>query len=1351
MSEQRPPSSSSEALRKLKQRQHPEVGQPSPPPRYELLGELGRGGVGVVYHGRDVDLSREVAMKVLHPEFAANPDVLDRFIEEAQIGGQLQHPGIVPVYEIGLQADDRPFFAMKLVKGVTLWAQLSKRATVADDRQRFLAAFAQVCQTMAFAHARRVVHRDLKPENVMIGAFGEVQVVDWGFAKVLPEPGQAAAPAPVRERPVGPPTSVVQTVRTQDGSGSKSMLGSVLGTPAYMPPEQALGDVERMDRRSDVFGLGGILCEILTGAPPYRGKGQEVLLQAARAQLDDAWRRLDECDANEVLIDLCRRCLQADPDARPIDAQQVADEVLGYLASVEQRARDAEIRGAEARVRARATAMMSAAALLVVLFGGGAYLYLARAAAERSERATARVAEARAAASVALGEARSAGALEAAPWQRAAAAVAEASALAGAEDVTAEERSRVALLAEQVAAESDAATAARRQRERDDVMRLAVAAVFGDDEGTRENASLVDQQRLRDRGYAARFRDYLGGRELDRMSVGEAVTALEHSAIVVELAVAIDDWALSRRDAEDGMARKQARAPDYAGVDHLRAIARAIDAGDPWRNRLRSVYETAAREPARFRNLFEAADWATLPAPSVRALAGGLWDCGLKEQAVTALERGLQRHPRDHALALVLGIKLGTLPAPRHELAAAALRTARAIAPSAQVDLVLANHLARSGEVQQAEALLRQLLAEHPDMSGAHNGLGVLYLEQRRWDEAAACFEQALRVGEPAPAVLTNIGNVYFGRRDHDAAVGYFHRALEIDPDYVNGLSNLATSLRILNRNDEAMAAAQKACELDPQHPSALVELANQMELHRRPEEAQRLFERAIELSPRNAAALVGMGLRLRRRGEFDAALGFYRRAVEADPDEPVTHDNIAMLLGDLGRGQEGLDYLAGVLPGLRDAVGHEMARAACYRSLGRLPEAEAALRAGTERFPGEHSVWFQLAQAVGDQGRPEEAIGYLLRAQELGNDSAVLHSNLAASFAATGDAAKALEHARVAVERDPGHAPSRFNLAQNLLRKGARVEGLENLREARRLWSLDGSTYGKLWYGRSTTMLAGLLEMFGDTEGARDALAEALETIPGDLEVRINYANTLSKLKQAYAAQRQYERILTEDPDHAVAWMNLAARLSDSGKGKQALGAAHRAEELFAADDSSFARMWRGRARRLAERLDKFLETSRENLPVARGEREAGSAADLVAAATGAYALEDYVASMSGWQALFERWPETRDEDPYAFSAACAATLAMRGDDATPDERAARRALALGWLRADLSRIAAMPVDTGEQRGTVREHLQRFVDDPDLVAVRGDEQLARMPVEQVDGWRELWGEVQRRLAALGE
>jgi serine/threonine protein kinase len=243
----------------------PDGAEDGPPalPGYEVLGRLGRGGMGVVWRGRDRRLQRDVAIKVMKEELAGRPQLGPRFLEEAQVTSQLAHPAIPPVHELGELPDGRPYFVMKLVKGRTLAELLQARSVPADELPRWLGIFEQVCQAVAYAHSKGVIHRDLKPHNVMVGAFGEVQLMDWGLAKVLATqpPSMAAA---------GPPESVVATVRTADLKGA-TQAGSVLGTYAYMAPEQARGEVAGLDRRCDVFGLGAILCEVLTGQPPYVG------------------------------------------------------------------------------------------------------------------------------------------------------------------------------------------------------------------------------------------------------------------------------------------------------------------------------------------------------------------------------------------------------------------------------------------------------------------------------------------------------------------------------------------------------------------------------------------------------------------------------------------------------------------------------------------------------------------------------------------------------------------------------------------------------------------------------------------------------------------------------------------------------------------------------------------------------------------------------------------------------------------------------------------------------------------------------------------------------------------------
>jgi tetratricopeptide (TPR) repeat protein len=356
--------------------------------RYEVLGEIARGGVGVILKGHDTDLGRDVAMKVLREEHVARPEVFQRFVEEAQIGGQLQHPGIVPVYELGLSADRRPFFTMKLVNGRTLAALLRERKSPAVERWRFVSVFGAVCQTMAYAHARGVVHRDLKPANVMVGSFGEVLVVDWGMGKVLRHAGAGI------EQLAAPVTKEIETVRSGPGC-MPSIAGSLMGTPAYMPPEQARGDIASVDKRSDVFALGAILCEILTGSPPYTGDAMALLARASLGDPAGVSRRLEACGAEAELIRIATACLAPAPSERPADASVVATQISAFLASVEERAHRARIESAATKARARVLLLGGVALCASLALGVVATTWQARRASAAANLASAEADRAR--------------------------------------------------------------------------------------------------------------------------------------------------------------------------------------------------------------------------------------------------------------------------------------------------------------------------------------------------------------------------------------------------------------------------------------------------------------------------------------------------------------------------------------------------------------------------------------------------------------------------------------------------------------------------------------------------------------------------------------------------------------------------------------------------------------------------------------------------------------------------------------------------------------------------------------------------------------------------------------------
>lgn len=335
--------------------------------RYEMHEELAVGGMSRVFRAFDRSLNRDIALKVLRSRFMQKDEVALRFVEEARVTARLQHPGIVPVYETGKLRDGRPYIAMKLVHGRTLKDLLAARSTPQQDRAHFISIFEQVCQTMAYCHSRGVLHRDLKPENIMVGAFGEAQVMDWGLAKTYDPNGACIDPSQLggnlsylsEYKGENPSEAIEDTkivrVHVAHGMDGATEAGQILGTFQYMPPEQALGETDRLDFRSDVFALGAIMCQILTGKPPYSLQRAEARRQARGAELGPAFAEMDKSGGDLELVALAKRCLNPVQAERPRDAGALALEVAAYLRGVQERLHDELVRqvAADANVRTR--------------------------------------------------------------------------------------------------------------------------------------------------------------------------------------------------------------------------------------------------------------------------------------------------------------------------------------------------------------------------------------------------------------------------------------------------------------------------------------------------------------------------------------------------------------------------------------------------------------------------------------------------------------------------------------------------------------------------------------------------------------------------------------------------------------------------------------------------------------------------------------------------------------------------------------------------------------------------------------------------------------------------------------
>ena len=302
--------------------------------RYAYKGVVGVGGMGQVLLCRDGRMGRDVAYKRLSLEGRdASAEIRNRFEREARVQAQLEHPGVVPVYDISVDHEGEPYFTMKRVQGVSLREVVESlraqdpKAIAYFTRHKLLSNFCSVCLTVDYAHSRGVIHRDLKPENVMLGEYGEVSVLDWGLAKVAGE--QEPEPTSLAHVVGGAKRS---SVDLPAGSVSPTVHGTVMGTPGYMPPEQAAGELDLVGPRMDVYALGAILFELLT------------LEQLNDNDDDDGARKYDPLSSTGIaserapdrnvppeLDQVCLRATQLDPVERHASARELHDEVDRFL------------------------------------------------------------------------------------------------------------------------------------------------------------------------------------------------------------------------------------------------------------------------------------------------------------------------------------------------------------------------------------------------------------------------------------------------------------------------------------------------------------------------------------------------------------------------------------------------------------------------------------------------------------------------------------------------------------------------------------------------------------------------------------------------------------------------------------------------------------------------------------------------------------------------------------------------------------------------------------------------------------------------------------------------------------
>jgi tetratricopeptide (TPR) repeat protein len=777
-----------------------------------------------------------VALKVLLQAHHHRPELKRRFLDEAQILGQLQHPGIPPVHDLGELPDGRPFFAMKLIQGRTLAELLRERLSPSHDLPRFLGIFGQLCQTVAYAHSRGILHRDLKPSNIMVGAFGEVQVMDWGLAKVLP--GEGHQPEPPRE---------------------ETREGMVLGTPAYMAPEQACGEIERLDERGDVFGLGAILCVILTGQPPYVGRN--LLGQAAQGALAGALERLDGSGADVELVTLAKRCLAAAQEERPRCAGEVAEALAAYQAGVQERLRQAELARSRAEVKAqeerkRRRLTVALAVSLLLLLGGAAlagwwYQHQEAQQALRQERA---VVEATAALQ------------EGGKLRERALTV-----LDNPESWQANlESARSALKRAQAALQQEpqlAATALAKEVQQLQVtldqdgndLRLVLAF-----EAVRFKESDFDP-RYRDSGAFADVQRALGEWGLPLATVPpERVTALlqQRPREMQDQLVAMLHYCLSRVPP----AQKDQK-------EWLRKVLLTADP-DPWRQQVRQAVANA--DAALLAKLVDTVELARQPPALLVQLAQAPLLHGKSVQLVL-LRRAQEAHPHDFWLNFNVAQALY-----------------RSVFPNGS------NRGARDEKLPLLHEAIRfdtAALVLRPRSPAVHNNLGTTLSGLKDLEEAIFHYRKAMELDPRYVPAPYNLGLALKDKKDMAGAIACFKKALELEPNYAQAHCNLGVLLAAQGDEKEAIACYHKALKIDPKLVEAHVGLGNVLAAKKDWVGAMGQYHKALEIDPKYTTAHGAIANALHDKGELTEAITWYRKVIELHPISPVAHYNLGVML----------------------------------------------------------------------------------------------------------------------------------------------------------------------------------------------------------------------------------------------------------------------------------------------------------------------------------------------------------------------------------------------------------------------------------------------------------------------
>jgi serine/threonine-protein kinase len=913
-------------------------------PGYEVETVLGRGGVGVVYKARQNALERTVALKMLLAGPFAGSQERERLRRETAALACLRHPNIVPVYDAG-EVEGRPYFTMEFVEGGSLAQKLSGTPQPARQAAALVTTLAEAVQV---AHQGGIVHRDLKPANILLTADGTPKIADFGLARRL------------------------------EGGAGLTQSGVPMGTPSYMAPEQARGQARATGPAVDVYALGALLYELLTGRPPFRA---ETPAETVRQVIDQEPVPPARFNAKvpRDLETICLKCLQKDPGKRYVTAAQLGADLGRFLRHEPIQARPTgrvEHFARWVRRRPAAAGLLAAVVVLVLVGGIGAGLQYRQWAAARDNQAQT--------------DQEAHGVLEGARgplmegWQaqdlaKLTAALAEGNRAVGIA------RSGAASAAVRQEAEAFRADADDRlgRAKKNRALREAVLDVAAPQEA---GASALDEADRRaapaqpsvDEQYAAAFRRW--GLDVDGTPEAQVVARLaaEPDAVVGELIAALDGWMLERRrlNRPEAQWRRLFRVAEQldrsephrwlrtllVGESPPRAasVAGLVGTGPFWP----ALWELARGDDWRqLREVRKEIDPRTGPVLTVVLLAQAYAAVGDAAGAEQVLREAATTRPDEVVLLDALGKLLERQGRARLGNAIEYYRAARALGP--HLGIALSAVLISDRRTEEAEGVLRDLLRQQQETPMLYNLLGVCLDAQKKHGEAEAAYRKAIDLAPDWADAHYNLGMCLEDQQKHEAAEAACRRAIELRPDWADAHYCNGNALARQKKFAAAEAAFRTVLDLRPDWAGAYYNLGNALAGQGEPGAAEAAYRKAIDLKPDFALAHNNLGLTLIQQQKTGAEAAF-RKAIDLKPDYALGHFNLADTLREQARFDEALAFVikrSDLLPAGDPLHGRARALLAeCQRCLAMDARLLAVLR-GAEKpaSPAEQIEFAQL------------------------------------------------------------------------------------------------------------------------------------------------------------------------------------------------------------------------------------------------------------------------------------------------------------------------------------------------------------------------------------------------------